>query len=130
MTFARWVFAVCGVYGLVTLVPLYFMEEKLGRDYPPAITHPEFFYTNIGLAVVWQVAFLVMSRDPLRFRPLMLVGVLEKLSYGIPAAVLYTLGRSPAPVLATGSVDLLMAVLFVLSYLWTAPSRTPSLETR
>lgn len=38
--FARRVFTVAGVYGILVLVPQYFMEAKVGRDYPPPITHP------------------------------------------------------------------------------------------
>jgi hypothetical protein len=120
MRFARWLFAICGLYGIVALAPLYFMETKLGQDYPPPINHPEFFYGNIGVALAWQVAFLVMCVDPGRFRPIMLVGVLEKLGYGVPAVILYLQGRSPALVLCTGLVDLLMAVLFLAAYQQTA----------
>lgn len=120
MRFARWVFAVCGIYGIVALAPLYVMEAKLGRDYPPAINHPEFFYATIGVALAWQVAFLIICVDPRRFRPIMLTGVLEKLGYGVPAVVLYFQGRCPPPVLFTGSVDLLMAVLFLAAWQQTA----------
>ncbi len=115
-----WVFAICGLYGIVALAPLYVMETKLGKDYPPEITHPEFFYGNIGVALAWQVAFLVICVDPRRFRPMMLVGVLEKLGYGVPAVILYLQGRSPALVLCTGLIDLLMVVLFLTAYQRTA----------
>ena len=100
------------------------MEAKLGHDYPPAITHPEFFYATVGVALAWQVAFLVISMDPRRYRPIMLTGVLEKLGYGVPAAVLYCQGRSPALTLATGLVDLFMAVLFLAAYQQTSPLRS------
>jgi len=40
MTFARRLFLIAGIYGLIVLLPLYFLEEKTGRDYPPPITHP------------------------------------------------------------------------------------------
>jgi hypothetical protein len=116
MRFARWVFAICGIYGIVALAPLYFTETKLGKDYPPEITHPEFFYATVGVALAWQVAFIIICVDPRRFRPIMLPGVLEKLGYGVPAVVLYFQGRSPAPVLFTGLGDLLMAVLFLAAY--------------
>ena len=39
--FARRVFMVAGVYGLIVLLPQYSMEAQIGRDYPPPITHPE-----------------------------------------------------------------------------------------
>jgi hypothetical protein len=119
MRFARWVFLVCGVYGILALAPLYFMERSLGVDYPPAITHPEFFYATIGVALAWQVGFLVMSRDPLRFRPLMPIAILEKIGYGVPAVILYLLGRSPLLTLGTGIVDLGMALLFWAAFVKT-----------
>jgi len=120
MRFARWVFAICGIYGIIALAPLYFMEARLGTDYPPPITHPEFYYATVGVALAWQVAFLIISVDPIRFRPIMLTGVLEKLGYGVPAVVLYFQGRSPGLTLFTGSGDLLMGVLFLIAYFQTA----------
>ena len=72
MVFARRTFLIAGVYGLLALVPMYFLEGRIGRDIPPPITHPEYFYGFIGVAVAWQVAFLVIARDPVRFRPLMI----------------------------------------------------------
>lgn len=44
MTFARRVFFIAAVYGVIVLVPQYFMEARSGRDFPPPITHPEHFY--------------------------------------------------------------------------------------
>ncbi len=129
MRFARWVFAICGIYGIIALAPLYFMETRLGQDYPPPISHPEFYYATIGVALAWQVAFLVISVDPRRFRPIMLTGVLEKLGYGVPAVILYFQGRSPGLTLFTGSSDLLMAVLFLGAYFQTATPAAPSTAT-
>jgi hypothetical protein len=40
--FAR-VFLGAGVYGIIVLLPQYFLEAKLGRDFPPPLTHPEHF---------------------------------------------------------------------------------------
>jgi hypothetical protein len=68
MKFAKMVFLVAGIYGLIVLLPSYFLKEQIGRDYPPAITHPEYYYGFVGLAVVWQILFLVLSRDPVRYR--------------------------------------------------------------
>lgn len=119
MRFARWVFAGAAIYGILVLAPQYFMEARIGRDYPPPITHPEHFYGFIGLALVWQFAFLLIARDPVRYRPLMPVAVLEKLAFGIPCLVLYAQGRLHAAVLAAGLIDLLLGALFALSYVRT-----------
>ncbi len=123
MKFARVTFLIAGIYGLLALLPQYFLEEQTGRNYPPPVTHPEYYYGFIGVAVAWQFVFLIMSRDPRRFRPLMLAAVLEKLSFGIPAIVLYTQQRLSAFMLAGGLVDLVLALLFITAYVKTRETR-------
>jgi hypothetical protein len=119
MRFTRWVFTIAATYGILVLAPQYVLEERIGVDYPPPITHPEHFYGFVGLALVWQLVFLLIARDPVRYRPLMPVAVLEKLAFGIPCLVLYSQGRIPAAVLGAGLVDLLLGALFLASYLKT-----------
>lgn len=120
MRFAKWTFRLAGIYGLLALVPLYFCEKKLGLDFPPAITHAEQFYGFLGVSVAWQFAFLLMSRDPARYRPMMLVAVLEKAGYGIATVVLFGLNRIPSLVLGTGLADLLLGTLFVAAFVRTS----------
>lgn len=119
MKFAKVTFLIAGIYGLIALLPLYFMEHQTGRDYPPPITHPEYYYGFIGVAVAWQLAFLVMSRDPVRYRPLMPVAVVEKASFFIPVVVLYLQHRLSPFMLGAGSIDGILGVLFLTSYLKT-----------
>jgi hypothetical protein len=77
MKFARIVFLVAAIWGVLVLTPLYFMFDLIGRQDPPPITHPAFFYGLVGVALVWQIAFFVISRDPVRLRPLMIPAMLE-----------------------------------------------------
>src|SRR3712207_4414010 len=91
--FPSLVFRIAGIYGIVVLLPQYFLEERIGRDYPPPITHPEHFYGFVGLALVWQLVFLLIARDVRRYRALMPLAVLEKLAFGVPALALYAGGR-------------------------------------
>lgn len=116
MTFARRVFLCAGIYGLVVLLPQYFLEAQIGRDYPPPITHPEHFYGFIGVALTWQLVFLVIAKDVARYRLLMIPAVLEKLSFSVPTFVLYASGRVAASVVAVASIDLLLGVLFVMAF--------------
>ena len=120
MKFARRVFLIAGVYGLIVLLPMYLLEEKTGRDFPPPITHPEFYYGFIGVAVAWQVLFLILSRNPIRYRPMMIPAILEKAVFGIPAVILYLQQRISTFTLGAGLVDSLLGVLFVVAYLKTA----------
>src|SRR5262245_30026543 len=97
-TFARRVFLVAGIYGLLALLPQYFMEDALSRHFPPPFTHPEQFYGFIGVAVAWQWAFLFIAHDVRRFRLFMLPAILEKVSFGAATVVLYSQGRVPVAV--------------------------------
>jgi len=117
MSFARRVFQVAGIYGLVVLLPQYFMEERLGRDFPPPLNHPEHFYGFLGVAAAWQVAFLIIARDPVRYRLIMIPGMLEKVSFGLAAIVLYSQRRIPPTMLAFGILDLLWAGLFLMAFM-------------
>jgi hypothetical protein len=122
MQFAQRVFLVAAIYGLVVLPPHYFTEAKIGREHPPAITHPEFYYGFLGVAIAWQVAFLIISRDPVRYRVMMLPGILEKVGFGVAAIVLYLQQRLAPSMLLAGIGDLAFAVLFAMAYQKTPAS--------
>ena len=120
MRFARVVFWVAGIWGVLIITPLYFMFDLIGRKDPPAITHPGFFYGFVGVALAWQIAFLVIARDPVRYRALMIPSVVEKFSYGIAVVVLVVQNRMHPADLVFAGTDLLLGVLFVVAYLKTA----------
>ena len=119
MRFARWSFLIAGIWGILVLTPLYFLENKTGVDHPPAITHPEYYYGFVGVALAWQVLFLVTARDPVRFRPAMPAGMIEKFSFVISTYALYALGRVDSTMVAAASADLVLGILFVISFFKT-----------
>ena len=120
MKFAKVTFLVAGIYGLIVLLPQIFLEAKIGRDMPPPITHAEFFYGFICVAVAWQVLFLVLSRDPVRYRPMMIPAMLEKIGFPIAVVILYLHGRLDPTIFIPASADLILLVLFVTAYRKTA----------
>jgi hypothetical protein len=71
--------------------------------------------------VAWQIVFLLISRDPVRYRPVMLVAVIEKASFAVPSIALYLSERLSAQMLVAGMIDLVLGVLFVLAYKRSAP---------
>jgi hypothetical protein len=111
------IFLVAAVYGLALLVPMFFMEEYLSENYPPAITHPEYYYGFVGAAGAWQLVYLLIGTNPLRFRPLIPVAILAKLAFGITAWVLFSQGRTPGNIVAGATVDILFAVAFAYAYM-------------
>lgn len=120
MRFARVIFLIAGLYGLIVLVPQYFLEEKSGRDFPPAITHPEYYYGFIGVALAWQVLFLILSRDPVRYRAMMIPSILEKVGFGIAVIVLFLQHRVSPVMLGAAIIDLILGLLFAVAYFKTA----------
>jgi hypothetical protein len=120
MKFAKYTYLIAGIYGIVVLLPMYFLKDYVGQENPPPITHPEFFYGFVGVALAWQFAFLIISRDPLKYRSLMLISILEKAAWGIPVVILYLQSKVSVSMLAAGISDLIWGALFVVSYLKTA----------
>jgi hypothetical protein len=122
MKFAKIVFWVAAIWGFLMITPLYFMFDLIGEKDPPPITHPDFFYGFLGLALVWQIMFIFIASDPARFRPLMIPAVLEKLVYSIPVIVLVLQKRIQPIELIFSATDLTLGALFLAAYLRTPRS--------
>jgi hypothetical protein len=119
MKFAKIVFWIAGIWGLVVITPLYFLFDVIGQKDPPPITHPGFFYGFVGCALAWQVAFCFMASDPVRYRPLMLPSILEKATYAVAIIVLVAQGRTRPSDMVFAGTDSLLGVLFVIAYFKT-----------
>ncbi len=119
MKFAKSIFWTAGIWGILVLTPLYFMFDLIGRKDPPLITHPAFYYGFLGAGLAWQVAFLIIATNPVRFRPLMIAAVLEKFSYAGALTILYLQKRMHGFDLTFGMVDLLFGVMFLVAYIKT-----------
>jgi hypothetical protein len=117
MRFARIVFWIAAIWGFLIITPLYFMFNLIGEKDPPPITHPAFFYGFVGVALVWQIAFLFIARDPIRFRPMMIPAILEKLVYSIPVIILVLQKRMNPTDLMFSATDLTLGALFLAAYL-------------
>jgi hypothetical protein len=126
--FAKIVFWIAGIWGGLVLTPLYFIFDMIGRNDPPPITHPAFYYGFVSVGLAFQVVFLVIARDPVRFRPMMIPSVLEKFGYGATLLVLFLQNRLHPQDLALGCVDLLFGVFF-LAALFKLGKSEPKSET-
>jgi hypothetical protein len=126
MRFTRIVYTVAAVYGVVVLLPLYFLLNRIGREAPPAVTHPEFFYGFIGLALLWQFVFLLIARDPVRYGPVIPLTILEKLAYAVPGFLLYSQGKLHPRMLFGPAIDALLCILFVAAYFAMQRAKAPA----
>jgi hypothetical protein len=119
MRLARIIFVAAAIYGLLLLVPGLLVENTGGHAF---LAQPEYYYGFYGLALAWQVGFLLIASDPLRYRPLMLVAVLEKATFFGACIALWSAGRLPGmsgPFLGA-MIDGLLMLLFLLAW-WVTP---------
>ena len=120
MKFARIVFVMAGVWGIVVVTPLYFLHDVTGQPYAAPTLYPHFFYGFLSVTMAWQIAFLIIGTDPVRFRPLMPAAMVEKFFYIAAMAALYLQGRQTLAQFAITGSDMIFGTLFVISYLKTA----------
>jgi hypothetical protein len=119
MRFAKIAFRIAGIWGLLIIVPLYFLFDATGIHNPPAITHPEFYFSFFGVTLVWQLAFFVIASNPIRFRPFILIAILEKLIYILTISILYLQHRVAANQLLWVGTDSILCLLFIASWIKT-----------
>lgn len=128
MKVARVIFGLAGIWGLAALIPLYFGYQLTGESAPPLTGQPEHYYGFLGVAVAWQIAFLVVASDPGRFRALMPVAMIEKFLPAASVAVLYSQGQVAAdnPFLAGSAADLVLGLLFIWAFIATGLGKRQS----
>ena len=116
MRFARWTFGLAALWGIIVVGPLYFLEGQIAETAPPAITHPEYYYGFIGTVLAWQLVYALIATDPMRYRPIMLIGALGKAAFFAACLALYLLGRADAVLPFATAPDLLLALLFCVAW--------------
>jgi hypothetical protein len=121
MQFAKWVFRAAGIYGVIVMTPMFFLEPVFNAQGQP-LTHPEQFYGFVGVTLAFQFVFLTMSRDVARFRPLIPVCLFEKAVFPAFVWPLYLMGRTPGIVTFFSTIDIVWLVLFTISWFRTKPA--------
>jgi hypothetical protein len=119
MKFAKIVFWIAAIWGILIITPLYFLYDTIGRQDPPPVTHPGFYYGFVGCALAWQFAFVVIARDPVRFRTMMIPAVFEKFSFAVSQTVLFMQHRLHPSDFFLGGIDALFGVLFLVAFFRT-----------
>ena len=117
MKFAKNIFWSAAIYGFFVIFPMYFSEQKLGLDYPPPINHAEYFYSFIGVTLVWQLLFVFIAINPARYRAIMIPCALEKFSLIPTFCILFPQGRFPSLWIPLMIIDLFFAILFFIAFM-------------
>ena len=115
----RWVgrwFRGAAIYGALALTASLLAQTSAGRRTLDGLA---FALT----ALAFQIFFWIVGGDPIRYRPVMLAGVAEKLAFGVPALWFAASGRAEATVAIFALIDLMLGAGFVLAWNATAHSR-------
>jgi len=123
MRFAKYVFIGGGIWGICVLTPFYWLVDVTGRHYAPPTEYPHFFFGFFAVAYAWQIAFLVIGSDPVRFRPLMIPAALEKLGFVFTLAVMYGESRVSWLDAQAAIPDSLVGILYLVAFVITRPPR-------
>ncbi|HTF25032.1 MAG TPA: hypothetical protein VK937_14115 [Candidatus Limnocylindria bacterium] len=121
MRFAKIVFWVAGIWGILVITPLYFMFDLIGRNDPPPITHPGFFWIRGSRPGVADCLCLHRYGHG-ALSTLMIPCVLEKIGYGAAVLALLMQGRMHRADLLFAGTDLLLGLLLVIAYFKTPVS--------
>jgi hypothetical protein len=126
LIFAKIVFTVAGILGIIQLLPLYFLFDFIGRRTPPGINHPEYYFGFAGVALAWQIVFLMIGKDPRRYRAVMVPSILEKASWVLTLVVLSAQHRIGISTVLLAPSDFVLGLLFIASYAKTKPGPRPA----
>jgi hypothetical protein len=87
------------------------------------VNHPEFYYGFLGVTLLWQLVFIMIAKDPFRYRSLMPLTILEKLVYTVPVVLLYLNGRVHVNIMRPLLVDPIFGICFAIAYFRTDTKR-------
>ena len=124
MRFATWTYRLAAAWGVLVLAPLLVMRKALEAQSTP-FTHVEYYYGFLAVALVFQLVFFMVSRDPVRLRPLMPITALEKWSWGAVAWIAFAKGLTQQGVVFFATVDMAIGLVFLVA--WTRTPKTLSL---
>jgi hypothetical protein len=123
VNFSRMVFLVAGVFGLLLLVPLAYSAIVDSQTFLPALGGGGLFFLDFVLQYLfWQVLYLVLATDPVRYRPMMIPAFFSQVIGVLNPQWLYLYGfRYWIPVAV---VEAALAILFVVAYFTTGRTRS------
>jgi len=111
----RWLFRCASVYGLIILLPLYFLESSVAAP-ASRLDHPEYYYGFVSAAVVFQLVYWTIGDDPVRYRAFMPLAACAKISFWTSTFILWWTGRTVTSTFLLTNGDLILGIAFLLAW--------------
>lgn len=108
MTFARWSFALAAIYGLIACGSLFFRA--------PLSAETQWLFAFTGAAGATQFAYALIASDPRRYRMVIPIGIVSKLSFAAPMALLVARGAIPQSAAVFAAIDVALALVFAINF--------------
>jgi hypothetical protein len=119
MKFAKIVFRIAGVWGLLLLTSMFFLADTIAKKYPPPMTHLQYYYGFVATAWAFQLVFFVIASDPARFRPLIIPSIFEKAGFVVTCLVLLLRRGITSGEASGAAADLILGILFICAFFTT-----------
>ena len=118
MKLARWIFLVAGILGLLMVAPVAFTLVAGGKTIlPDAANLGLFIYVMVLQHICWQILFIILAREPIRYRPMMLLASFVEALTSLNPIWLFFFGvKYWIPIVV---VYLAFALLFIVAFWWT-----------
>jgi len=117
LTQARWLFGSAAIYNISGALAFLFLRpwiEPLLRLDPVAGTNLPTLYLACGFVILFGYIYVLLARDPLRYRHFIPVTILGKSMATVCFVVPWLAGQAPWTLAAVGAGDPVYAVLFLL----------------
>jgi hypothetical protein len=117
---ARCIFLLAAAYGFFVLTSWMFITPRMVGH--ARHQQPEIYYGFGSVGLAWQVVFVLIAADPVRYRPLMLLAaVFEKFFFSGILIVLMLRHIAGLHWIPAAAVDGVLGIGFVVAYLLTPP---------
>ena len=118
-TTAKLIFRVAAVWAILALTPILFFPNRIGNPVPRPLTEPEYFHGFLALSLLFALLYLVIATNPIRYRPVMWIGILQKFVYPLAIFGLLSTHRAPPTKSFYAGVEFLFGLLFILALIKT-----------
>lgn len=122
IVFAKRVFQAAGIWGLIVLTIGYASYLTGANPSLVNVGHPELIHGFFLVCLPWQIAFLLIATNPVRYNAFMPIAVLEKLPFTAVVMSLYFAGKADTTMLVMGVADGIFGTLFCIAY-WGTRNR-------